>query len=203
MCELKGWRKFMRKSYLGALIVFVLFVSSAANAKWLGTQVITIAGVDNSPITDTVSVRGSAHMFSIPGQDFNLLFGYVGPRFNLTDWFWTAPQVGTAANWTPDGGDAFLTSIWNGITLGDVFIFLEGDVNFYEGKNDYYGYYTLDYNIGQVSVGAQVEHVNKDTIVGPHVTLASKSGPFFSAQYYVAAESEFAHTCRYVVGLLF
>ncbi|MBI4714115.1 hypothetical protein HY771_02945 [Candidatus Uhrbacteria bacterium] len=184
-------------------IVFVLLVSSVANAKWLGTQILTIAGVNDSPVTDTISLRGSAHMFSIPGQDFNLLFGYVGPRFKLTDWFWTAPQVGSAANWTPDGGDAFLTSVWNGITLGDLFIFLEWDVYFYEGGRDYYGYYFLDYNIGQVTIGPQIEHVNEDTIVGPHVTFYTNGGQFFSTQYYVAAKDEFAHTVRFVAGLFF
>lgn len=187
------------------VLATTVFISSSASAEWTGTQLLTIAGVDSAPLTDTVSVRGSAHLFMIPEHDVTLLFSYVGPKFQLADWFWTSPQIGTVAHWTPSGGDAFLASVWNGVSLAQsrIFIFAEADVYVYDGKLDYYGYYFLDYNIGQFAIGPQFEHVNKNEIVGPHLTLYSRGGQFFSTQYFVAAKDEFEHTCRFVVGLFF
>jgi len=197
------------KSFILA-VVCAMCVTSVVSAKtWKGTQVLTVIAADNVEVNDWLALRGSAHLFWIPGDGTMQYFGYVGPRFNVNDWFWTSPQIGVAGNWSPDGTDAFLASIWNGFTFlnGDLFMLAEGDVFIYDGQIDYYGYYFLDYSqevkVGRLAIGPQIEHVNTDFIGGVHGTLYTKSGPFFSVQYYLALKGELEQTLRFVLGLFY
>lgn len=201
--------KFLRHLFV-SLALLSLIPAAPASAKWTGAQVMTIGAVDNLKLTEdgTYALRTSVHWFWAPESDTMLWFGYVGPRFNIADEFWISPQIGVAGNWDPEGGDAFLASVWMGITLHkNVFILLEGDVNIYRDRVDYYGYYLLDYNFllpsGSLAVGPTFEHINKDLILGPHVTYYTSVGPFVSVQWWAAAKSGFEHTARFVVGLFF
>lgn len=197
-----------KRSWMVALLMLLcLVVPQKAQAKWTGVQILTVGAIDNLKLSEdgVFAARASAHLFWVPEADFMLWFGYAGPRFNINDWLWLSPQIGVAGNWDPSGGDAFLTSLWAGITPDpNVSIFLEGDFYFYgEGQWDYYGFYSLDYMLGDISVGPTFEHVNEDLILGPHVTLYTGVGPWMSVQYYVAAKPEFEHTVRFVTGLFF
>jgi len=195
-----------------SLIVFVLIVSGLAStnadAEWTGSQILIVGALDNVMFDEkdpTYAARASVHEFIQPSTGTDLFFAYVGPRFNISDLLWISPQLGSAVGWVPDGGDAFLTSVWVGLSVhADVFVFLEGDVYLYDNTWDYYGLYSMDYMFGKVlSLGPTAEHVNTDAIVGPHMTFYTEAGPWFSTQYYVAAKSSFGHTTRFVVGLFF
>lgn len=195
------------------LFVYVLFpclfliFAIPARAEWTGAQILTIGALDNVALSKdgTYAVRSSIHLFLVPESDTMLVFGYVGPRFNVGDWLWLSPQLGTAYNWDPTGGDAFLASLWIGITPHtDWFFFLESDLYIYgEGDVDCYGYYSVDYLVGPIGFGPTVEHINLTALFGPHVTWYTKLGPWFSAQYYIAAQDKFTHTVRFVTGLFF
>lgn len=201
--------KFARKLFV-SLILFSLLAAAPASAKWNGAQLLTIGAVDNLTLTEDgrYAVRGSVHWFWHPQSETMLWFGYAGPRFNVSDWLWVSPQIGVAGGWNPEGGDAFLASVWAGLTPHpDVFILLESDVYVYGDTVDYYGYYFLDYNFklpsGSIAIGPTFEHVNKDLILGPHVTFYSKIGPWISFQHWFAAKSEFEHISRAVAGFFF
>lgn len=196
------------KRLLLSMCLTSLFVSISASAKWNGSQLLIVGAADNVKLDkddDTFALRSSVHWFWQPQSDTMLWFGYIGPRFNIADWIWTSPQIGVAGNWTPNGGDAFLMSLWTGLTpLKNIFILIESDVYVYEdGGLDYYGFYFAEWNFGKVALGPTFEQVNKDLILGPHVTLYTDVGPFISAQYWVAAKKDFEHMARFVVGLFF
>lgn len=197
----------MKRLFFSVVFVTALCVSSSANAKWTGSQLLIIGAADNvklDPTDDTWAMRSSVHLFWQPQTDTMLWFGYIGPRFNIASWIWMSPQIGVAGNWTPDGGDAFLASLWTGFTPHpNIFILCEADFNIYDEGFDYYGFYFAEWNFGKVALGPTFEQVNKDLILGPHLTLYTDVGPFISAQYWVAAKSDFDHMARFVVGLFF
>lgn len=200
----------MKTLTLAVLFTLSLLLAVPARADWTGGQLLTVGAADNVKLSEdgAYALRTSVHWFWAPKQDLNLWFGYIGPRFNIADWVWTSPQIGIAGNWDPEGGDAFLASIWTGFSPHErLFLFVENDLYFYGEGVDYYGYYSLDWlpfsNGVSVAVGPTVEQVNADFIVGPHLSLYTKAGPWISAQYWVAAKSEFSHMTRFVVGLFF
>lgn len=201
-------RHIVKRTLIALALCVGLFSTSSASAKWTGSQLLFVGAADNVQLgdSDTFAMRSSVHWFWQPQTDTMLWFGYFGPKFHLADWIWMSPQVGVAGNWNPDGGDAFLTSLWTGITPHPrVFVFVENDFYVYgDGQWDYYGYYFADWSFGSVAVGPTVEQVNKNFIVGPHVTLYTKSGPWISVQYWVAAKTgSYDHMTRFVVGLFF
>lgn len=187
------------------LAAMTLISERAEAHEWMGTQVMLPVSAEIG-ITKSIGFRGHVTGFFVPERGVSLAFIYAGPTFSadLKDvGIWISPQIGSYLGWF-EGSDALGPSLWLNLDLldGKLGIFAEGELVFAARSTDkvFYGYYALDgYFLGKMNVGAQVEQVNMDPIVGPHVGVSQ--GPLhFELQYYVGSDT---HTLRLVTGLGF
>ena len=132
------------------MILVVLFfgMQSIAYAYNLQNTQIQNTLSGEKHITDVVGVRGAYTFFTTPSDKIDYHFFHFGPTFNITDWFWIAPQVGYIGLWDDDKNDAYMTSVLTMFLIkkGMISIITESDAIFYGDKIDYYGYYTVDLN---------------------------------------------------------
>ena len=193
------------------LMVVIVVTAGAEEFEWQGIQSLACIGGEVPIVEDKLSFRSSVSYFWIPSDGTQLFFSYSGPKWTVKKWtkkdsFWLAPQVGVAGNWTEDGSDAILLSLWSGISLfeGQVSLFVEEETYLNLGQKDYYAYYSLDYSpIGCINIGAHLQQVNKKVSFGPHIGITR--GSWHSELRYFAGfqEDNRGHTIRAVTGLSF
>ncbi len=156
---------------VAALLLTLPIPSRAQGAEYAGTQVMTVLG-NTLDMSEAVSLNLSAVDFWIPSDGTRIVFAYLGPSWNVTEYFWLSPQIGYAGGWTVDGADAFILALSGGASLGPV--------DFYTGANwignsaggDYFGVYRARYGLpSHAHLGLQAEQVNRVTMFGPHVSL--------------------------------
>ena len=197
----------MKKLVIICLIYLILPISaSAKHFSWQGAQVQTVAGGGIELIEKTLTLRGSATYFWVPEKGVNMFFTYFGPKWQIADWIWVAPLVGLAGNWTLSGKVAADLSLWTGLSFFDsqLTVFLEGEAIVNEDQQDYYGYYSIDYNpLSFFNVGVQGEQVNEGIQFGPHVGFSK--GPWhFEVQYYAGLQDvNYGHAVRIFTLLFF
>jgi hypothetical protein len=164
-------------------ILFVLvslFVSTSAYAE-IGSQMI-VSARGNAVVSEKLTIGVHGAVFMAP-QMKPIGFLYVGPGFQITDWWWTSPRVGVAHNWFASV-PAPIVSSWNLFSAGDFSVFTETEIYISAQQVDFYGLYMIDYSIGDLSVGLQGEQVNLGIKVGPHVGLAIGKHLSVNTQYY-------------------
>lgn len=202
----------MRILQTGALLTALMMLSASearAEFPWQGAQIQTVINGEAplSLLEGRLSVFGSATHFWVPSGDANFVFTYMGPKLKAADWFWVAvPLLGVAANWTEDGGDALIVSLWSGMSFldGRLTVFLEGERYFNPDQQDLYGYQSVDYAIyGPLNLGVQAEEVNQLATFGPHIGITK--GPWHGEVQYHAGvqEDNRGHTVRIFTGLSF
>jgi len=197
----------MKKLLLSSLMLMVLVQSAKAeNFPWKGSQVMFSVGGAVEMIENKLFVRGSGIYFWVPENGLNMFFVYFGPKWQIADWIWIAPQVGFAGNWTLNSKDAADFSLWTGLSFfqSRLTVFLEGDAIVNHDQQDYYGYYSIDYNpLSWLNAGIQGEQINKGVMFGPH--LGYTNGPLhLEVQYYAGfQQSNKGHTIRFFTRLFF
>lgn len=197
------------KTFVFLLCVLLCsIIVQSARAEWTGTQVLLIGAADNVTFDEqdpTLAMRASVHYFLQPSTNTDLLFAYAGPRFNISEQLWISPQIGSAVAWAPDGGDALLTSVWIGATpYPRWFGFHESDVYFYDDTWSVYNYTFIDYMLSNMlALGPTLEMVDELIAAGPHLTLYTKAGPWFSIQHYLDMRELGDQTVRFVTGCFF
>jgi hypothetical protein len=183
-----------------AAMLLPVSVYANDNFPWQGAQVQTSFGVSESG--DILGMRASFTHFWVPSQDLSQFFSYVGPTFTLGD-FWISPQVGIVGNWTEDGRDMFLESLWfsGDFTDDDGWgptFFLEGDVYTDDFETFYYTYASLDMSFaGSFNLGLHNESVDDAFMFGPHFGL-TKDQLHLEVQYYLGYQEDRSkgHTVR-------
>ena len=203
----RGRKELMKKLLLALLILFVLPQPlKAKEFSWQGTQVLAVAGGAIELIEKKLSLIGSAVFFWVPESGVNLFFFYFGPKWQIADWIWIAPQVGLAGHWDADGKDAADFSLWIGLSFFDsqFTIFLEGDAIINADQKDYYGFYSIDYNpLDWFNAGIHGEQINEGIQFGPHVGFTK--GPWhLEIQHYTGLQDvNYGHTVRILTKLFF
>lgn len=199
-----------------AIVVFllVMVVIAAAEAKkleWQGAQALTLIGGEFPIIEQQLSFRSSVSYFWIPSNDTQLFFSYLGPKWTVKKWtakdsLWLAPQLGVTGNWTEDGSDAVILSLWSGASFfeGQVALFLEGEGYLNSNQQDYYGFYSFEYSpTNYLNVGIHTEQLNELFSFGPHIGI-SHGGWHSELRYFAGLQKDnYGQTVRIVTALSF
>jgi hypothetical protein len=192
----------MKKAIFSLLVA--IFLPLSAYAYEMGaTELISNIGTE-TPLSETVGLRGSYTLFYVPKVDNTIHFLYLGPTFSISDFLWLSPQVGFGGNWV-GGKDSFFASLWLGLSFlkGQITLFNEADIIFYDGAlQDYYGFTSVNYHYTDFNFGIQFEQVNKNWKTGPHAGF--KKGPMnIELQTYVIDNDFTNFNLRIVTGLSF
>jgi len=194
------------------LMVIIVAAAQAEEFKWQGIQVVTSIGGEVSIAEDKLLFRSSVSCLRIPNKDTEMSFIYSGPKWIIKKWskkdsLWLAPQVGVAGNWTEDGSDAVILSLWGRIVLfeGQFSLFVEEETYVNLGQTDYYAYYSADYHglVGCLNIGAHLQQLNRAVNFGPHIGVTH--GAWHSELRYSIGfqESNAGHVVRITTGLSF
>lgn len=193
------------------LVGVIISVVGAEEFEWQGTQVLTLIGGEFPIIQQKLSFRSSISYFWVPSDGTQSFFSYLGPKWNVKRWtakdsLWLAPQLGVAGNWTEDGSDAVILSLWSGTSFfkGQVALFLEGEGWLNSNQQDYYGFYSFEYTpTNYLNVGVHAEQLNKLISFGPHVGI-SHGGWHSELRYFAGLqEDNYGQTVRIVTALSF
>lgn len=188
----------MKKMFVLAIAISMLFTVNAVARDWTGGQAWTVLTADIG-LTDNLTVHNQGVHFWVPSAAFEQYTYYLGLNYAYGD-FWIGPHVGMVTNWFPEGDDGFLYALMCGFSYGN-FAFL-GEYDWYNNGDlsGNYSYFTGDYNVNDwFNVGAHYEGVGVAEDIdainswGPHVGF-TKGIWHVEAQYYM--DDAEGHTFR-------
>lgn len=186
-----------------------LFIASPAEAQNFEFEGLQFQGVISADLglSDTVGLHGQMTAYGAPWGDVGYLMFHIGPSFLTLEGkgskLTLAPQIVGAAGWFHDAPAIGLALIANlSLFDGKMTAFLESDVLIdAQGRGaGYYGYYAADGVLEEHwNFGGQIEQVNGDFLIGPHVGWKME---FFraEAQYFLGPN---AHAFRLIAALTF
>ncbi|MCR4280121.1 MAG: hypothetical protein NUV82_01700 [Candidatus Komeilibacteria bacterium] len=158
----------MKKLLFTLALALALAVSAPLFGQMQNTpaQLLTSFGGEKSNMIGNLGLRGSVTIFAVPNDNLSQYFAYTGPVFTTEDGWWVSPQIGLVTNWFAK--DGFILALWAEKSMGEWKVFTESELYKFGNEHDFYGYYYVDYAPNGSLIGAQIEFVNSDFVVGPH-----------------------------------